>query len=72
MSKPITKNSQSQTYSTKQMLIDAFYKYKNLLYQPEIDYFTRSFKNHHHTPIFYGMPKVHKKSFETMTSSQLC
>jgi hypothetical protein len=45
---------------TKQLLIDAFNTYKDMLTQPEIDFFMRSFKNHHRTPIFYGMPKVHK------------
>jgi hypothetical protein len=45
---------------TKQLLINSFETYRHLLSQPEIDYFTRSFQEHHRIPIFYGMPKVHK------------
>jgi hypothetical protein len=45
---------------TKQLLKNLFYTYKNQLSQPEITYFERSFKVLHHTPIFYGMPKIHK------------
>jgi hypothetical protein len=45
---------------TKELLINSFETYRHLLSQPEIDYFTRSFQEHHRIPIFYGMPKVHK------------
>ncbi len=45
---------------TQQLLIDSFETHQHLLSQPEIDYFTRSFQEHHCIPIFYGMPKVHK------------
>jgi hypothetical protein len=45
---------------TKQQLKDTYYTYKNSLSQNEQNFFNRSFKNQHHTPIFYGMPKVHK------------
>jgi hypothetical protein len=46
--------------STKNLLIELFNTHKIHLSQPEITYFTRSFKTHHRIPIFYGMPKVHK------------
>ena len=45
---------------TKNLLTTAFYNNKHLLSTAEITYFERSFKNQHRTPIFYGMPKVHK------------
>jgi hypothetical protein len=45
---------------TKQLLKTLFYTHKNQLSQPEITYFERSFKARHRTPIFYGMPKIHK------------
>jgi hypothetical protein len=50
----------SEVNNTKQLLLNALHTHKNLLSQPEITYFTRSFKENHHVPIFYGMPKVHK------------
>jgi len=46
--------------STKNTLKNIFNTHKHQLSQAEITYFTRSFKLHHRTPIFYGMPKVHK------------
>ena len=45
---------------TKERLIDTFQIFQHQLTKPEIDFFTRSFKETHRTPIFYGMPKVHK------------
>jgi hypothetical protein len=45
---------------TKQKLKDLYRKNKNNLIQAEINYFKRSFGNFHQTPVFYGMPKVHK------------
>jgi len=51
-------------YLTKQLLLNAFNTHKNLLSQPEITYFTRSFKENHRVPIFYGMPKVHKNQMK--------
>jgi len=47
--------------NTKNHLIKTFYKHKDLLSNAERLYFLRSFKNQHRTPIFYGLPKVHKK-----------
>jgi hypothetical protein len=49
-----------QIAHTKQRLIEAFQAHRHTLTQPELDFFTRSFTNRHRTPIFYGMPKVHK------------
>jgi hypothetical protein len=57
LSKPIAIERLS---STKNLLIDIFNTYKTHLNQAEVTYFTRSFKTQHRTPIFYGMPKVHK------------
>jgi len=45
---------------TARNLKNTFQKFKHLLTKPEIDFFTRSFSDSHRTPIFYGMPKVHK------------
>lgn len=45
---------------TKQQLKETYYTYKNTLSLNEQNFFNRSFKNSHRTPIFYGMPKVHK------------
>jgi len=45
---------------TKQKLKDLYRNNKNNLIQAEINYFKRSFGNFHRTPVFYGMPKVHK------------
>jgi len=45
---------------TKERLIQTFHNFRHQLTKPEIDFFTRSFKQIHRTPIFYGMPKVHK------------
>jgi len=50
----------AQISHTKQLLITTFQTFKHTLSRPELDFFTRSFKNQHRTPIFYGMPKVHK------------
>jgi hypothetical protein len=47
--------------NTKNHLIKTFYRHKDLLSNAERLYFLRSFKNQHCTPIFYGLPKVHKK-----------
>jgi hypothetical protein len=41
--------------STKNTLNNIFNTHKHQLSQAEITYFTRSFKLHHRTPIFYGM-----------------
>jgi hypothetical protein len=49
---------------TKQLLIDTFQTYRHLLTKPETDFFTRSFNNQHRNPIFYGMPKIHKKPIQ--------
>jgi hypothetical protein len=46
--------------TTKTSLINNFHEYKHQLSQAEVIYFTRSLKQHHRIPIFYGMPKVHK------------
>jgi hypothetical protein len=46
--------------TTKTLLINNFHEYKHQLSQAEVIYFTRSLKQHHRIPIFYGMPKVHK------------
>ena len=46
--------------NTRQLLVDTCNQYKNTLSQAEQTFFIRSFKNQHRTPIFYGMPKVHK------------
>jgi len=45
---------------TRQLLFDTFHRHKNTLSQAKQTYFIRSFKNQNRTPIFYGMPKVHK------------
>jgi len=50
----------SQISHTKQILIETLQTYRHSPTQPEVDFFTRSFTNKHRTPIFYGMPKVHK------------
>jgi hypothetical protein len=42
---------------TLKMLITENYK---ILSKPEITYFQRSFKQQYRTPIFYGLPKIHK------------
>jgi len=49
-----------QNSHTKQLLITNFQTYKHTLSQPELDFFTRSFKDQHPTPIFNGLLKVHK------------
>jgi len=49
---------------TTKNLKNNFQKYKHLLTKPEIDFFTRSFSKAHRTPIFYGMPKVHKNPMQ--------
>ena len=46
--------------NTRELLKNNFESHCHELSQPEIEYFTRSFQKHHRTPIFYGMPKVHK------------
>jgi hypothetical protein len=56
-------NSDTASYQilqTTRDLKNTFQKFKHLLTKPEIDFFTRSFSDSHRTPIFYGMPKVHK------------
>jgi len=55
-----SENALTEINNTKQLLLNAFNTHKNLLSQPGITYFTRSFKENHCVPIFYGMPKVHK------------
>jgi hypothetical protein len=45
---------------TKQLLKDIYSIHKKSLSQSEQNFFDRSFKIHHRTPIFYRMPKVHK------------
>ncbi len=45
---------------TKKRLLEALLLHKHSLSQAELNFFNRSFKKHHHIPIFYGMPKVHK------------
>jgi hypothetical protein len=57
LSEPTAKQRLS---NTQQLLVNNFEAHRHELSQPEIEYFTRSFKTHHRTPIFYGMPKVHK------------
>jgi len=47
--------------TTKSKLIQIFNEHKHHLKDAETTYFLRSFKTQHRTPIFYGMPKVHKK-----------
>ncbi len=47
--------------TTKKLLLNNIWKYKNQLNSPELTYLTRSFKSQHRMPIFYGLPKVHKK-----------
>jgi hypothetical protein len=46
---------------TKLLLLQNYKQHKHLLTKPEVEYFQRSFKEHHRIPIFYGMPKVHKQ-----------
>jgi hypothetical protein len=46
--------------NTKQLLIEAFNTHRNVLSQPEFNYFIRNFWKQHCTRIFYCMPKVHK------------
>ena len=45
---------------TRERLIQAFKDHKQSLTDAEVKFFTRSFKNQHRVPIFYGIPKVHK------------
>ena len=49
---------------SKNQLIQAYHKHKHLLSDAEIQYFSSSFKLRHRTPIFYGLPKVHKTSLK--------
>jgi len=56
-------NSNTASHRILQTMNDlknTFQNFRHLLTKPEIDFFTRSFKGSHRTPIFYGMPKVHK------------
>jgi hypothetical protein len=46
---------------TRDLLIQTYNRHKHSLTEAEIQYFSRSFKQQHRTPIFYGLPKVHKK-----------
>jgi hypothetical protein len=46
--------------NSKNQLIQAYHKHKHQLSDAEIQYFSRSFKQRHRTPIFYGLPKIHK------------
>jgi len=48
-------------HSIKSTLIQIFNEHKHHLNDSEVTYFLRSFKTQHRTPIFYGMPKVHKE-----------
>jgi len=57
LSEPIANQRLS---NTRELLKNNFESHRHELSQPEIEYFTRSFQKHHRTPIFYGMPKVHK------------
>jgi len=52
--------AKSRLLHTKNLLMTTFNSHKHLLSHAEITYFERSFKGSHRTPIFYGMPKVHK------------
>jgi len=45
---------------TTRNLKDTFQTFRHLLTKPEINFFTRSFNESHRTPIFYGIPKVHR------------
>ncbi len=51
LSEPTAKQRLS---NTQQLLVNNFEAHRHELSQPEIEYFTRSFKTHHRTPIFYG------------------
>ncbi len=53
----------AQISHTKQLLITTFQTFKHTLSRPELDFFTRSFKNQHRTPIFYGMPRFTKHQY---------
>ena len=55
-------NTEAKTklQQTKQLLKDTYNIHKKSLSQSEQNFFDRSFKIHHRTPIFYGMPKIHK------------
>jgi len=46
--------------SVKSRLKEYIHLHKAQLNPFEVTYFTRSFKQQNHIPIFYGMPKVHK------------
>jgi hypothetical protein len=43
---------------TKERLIDTLQIFRHQLTKPEIDFFTRSLKEIHRTPIFYGMKEL--------------
>jgi len=46
---------------TRNKLLEAFQLHEDTPYhQLYSTFFSRSFKGHHHNPIFYSMPKVHK------------
>jgi hypothetical protein len=46
---------------TRDLLIQTYNTHKHSLTEAEIQYSSRSFKQQHCTPIFFGLPKVHKK-----------
>jgi hypothetical protein len=45
---------------TKNNLLKIYNEQKHLLSKAETTFFSRNFKENHRTPIFYGLPKVHK------------
>jgi hypothetical protein len=45
---------------TMNLLLQTYNTHKHSLNEAEIQYFSRSFKQQHHTTIFYDLPKVHK------------
>jgi hypothetical protein len=46
--------------NTKQLFLESYQTHEHLLSRAETEYFSRSFKNSHRIPTFYGIPKVHK------------
>jgi hypothetical protein len=55
-----TTEAEIKLQQTKQLLKDNYNLHKKSLSKSEQSFFDRSFKLQHCTPIFYGMPKVHK------------
>jgi hypothetical protein len=55
-----TTEAEIKVQQTKQLLKDNYNLHKKSLSKSEQNFLDRSFKLQHCTPIFYGMPKVHK------------